>query len=668
MRKGGILVVLLLSGLVGSRDARAFCNGWLLHCYGEGHDSITEDGLDDLVDDTVVGWVVSANTGQDDVDYANPGDDWTQHSTSCWMEQTSLYVNDQYALAAQALAGNDPDPATAAVAWGRVLHAVQDFYAHSNYVELLGDDGDHDIDGDEILFSEGGPFPPMSPLAPIRPGSDIVFAQTTPTVPTARSSLAEDSAIPVVTTPSGTFRGLTTGWNEGGSCFDARSPRFVDDAWAVDGPREHNLVHGGGGDDARPCSRAVVDTLGVVHYEQFPTSICLNKDDDDRPGHEAAYTLAAAQTRQEWCRLLDSAAAGPGRGRAVNAAVGYFGRDHADLQPAGTSCAPVAPGPVLVQVTLRQTNVAAPADPVRYGFTVVTEDLGAIERVGFVAPPGERHPLTSTTVSVCVDPQELVTVGLWGWQDGGFVEWPLGGASQSFLPVSTVASVSSGPGFGFEVELVVEPDADDIDSDGLSSCGEARFGTDPGDAYTDDDPWPDGYEVHVLGTDPRLVDTDGDYLWDAEKTWFGTDPTDPDTDGDGVLDGVEVWEGTDPLAWEIHGELELPCALDRDKGCLDSDKDGVDDARDPSTLAMALKQDHDAFDEVAVRVVDAWLDGGPERIEELVRNDSPGAAALELSPLFDALGAGCIVREKELPKTVDTCLALVRLSEALQGR
>lgn len=57
----------------------------------------------------------------------------------------------------------------------------------------------------------------------------------------------------------------------------------------------------------------------------------------------------------------------------------------------------------------------------------------------------------------------------------------------------------------------------------------------------------DDEEEALYGTDPLLVDTDGDGLTDRDEVKvFKTDPNNLDTDGDGYLDGEEVRAGYDP--------------------------------------------------------------------------------------------------------------------------
>ncbi|MFH1745098.1 MAG: hypothetical protein ABH881_02945 [bacterium] len=60
-----------------------------------------------------------------------------------------------------------------------------------------------------------------------------------------------------------------------------------------------------------------------------------------------------------------------------------------------------------------------------------------------------------------------------------------------------------------------------------------------------------------LGTDPFLIDTDHDDLFDLEEvTIYKTDPNNSDTDGDGYSDGEEVKNGYNP-----NGEGKLPQKL-----------------------------------------------------------------------------------------------------------
>jgi outer membrane protein OmpA-like peptidoglycan-associated protein len=101
-----------------------------------------------------------------------------------------------------------------------------------------------------------------------------------------------------------------------------------------------------------------------------------------------------------------------------------------------------------------------------------------------------------------------------------------------------------------------DPRNPDSDGDGLRDGDEVTVrNTLPNDADTDDDGIPDGQEVR-LSIDPRVVDTDRDFLSDSlEVLVYSTDPLVPDTDGDGLTDFEEVMSyGTDPHKPDTDGD------------------------------------------------------------------------------------------------------------------
>ena len=137
-----------------------------------------------------------------------------------------------------------------------------------------------------------------------------------------------------------------------------------------------------------------------------------------------------------------------------------------------------------------------------------------------------------------------------------------------------------------------------LDTDG-DSTGDNADTDDDGDGLTD-------VEEVNLGTDPLLADTDGDSFSDGTDTfpldlneWFDTDGdsignnSDTDDDGDGLTDVEEVNLGTDPLLVDTDGDtipddadtfpLDLNEWLDNDgdfigdNADLDDDNDGLTD-------------------------------------------------------------------------------------------
>ena len=70
---------------------------------------------------------------------------------------------------------------------------------------------------------------------------------------------------------------------------------------------------------------------------------------------------------------------------------------------------------------------------------------------------------------------------------------------------------------------------------------------------SDGDSIPDVAERRVFGTNPALLDSDGDGLLDGEEVAIGTNPNSADTDGDGLNDTFEVRvSNTDPLSCGIE--------------------------------------------------------------------------------------------------------------------
>jgi hypothetical protein len=163
----------------------------------------------------------------------------------------------------------------------------------------------------------------------------------------------------------------------------------------------------------------------------------------------------------------------------------------------------------------------------------------------------------------------------------------------------------------------------DADRDGLSDEAERALGSDPMNADTDGDTFPDGFEIFGTGThpttpdsdgdgtpdnveiaidDPRsYADTDGDGLLDGqERALFGTDPDSGDSDGDGVGDDYEYYFGTamndrahptrDADADGMPDEFETAGGSDPNNPASkvsDADDDDLPDWLDPDTVMQA---------------------------------------------------------------------------------
>jgi hypothetical protein len=165
---------------------------------------------------------------------------------------------------AEAVAALDPSVTTvetdllAMRAFGRSLHALQDFYAHTNWIEL---------GGDVLVDSSRAAFPSLLPYSTIPSSGFVVVQGNKP----KRAALKRDESAPYPTLAVVQVK-LDRTWRPG-------------------------LISGGVDYEAGDFCPAPV---ALSHDE-------LNKDKSTNAGrvqqYEAAKSLAILQTEHEWCRL-----------------------------------------------------------------------------------------------------------------------------------------------------------------------------------------------------------------------------------------------------------------------------------------------------------------------------------------------------------------------------
>ena len=129
-------------------------------------------------------------------------------------------------------------------------------------------------------------------------------------------------------------------------------------------------------------------------------------------------------------------------------------------------------------------------------------------------------------------------------------------------------------------------DPNDLDNDGLTNEEEVLYKTDPRVADSDFDFLLDGEEVHIYFTNPKTVDSDYDYICDSLEIFeTKTNPISADTDNDGIMDGYELYvHGTNPLKPDTDGDS----LTDYEEGYIyhtsmtnkDSDGDGLLDGEE----------------------------------------------------------------------------------------
>lgn len=228
------------------------------------HEDITRAALDFLRPEILTA-LTAANVATD-VEFALVN---ANHFDDCNFKGGSLVISTSQAEAVRSL---DPslaaDPALAdarvVLFFARSLHAAQDFYAHSNWVEL---------GGQALVDSSLGAFPTLTGYTAV-PSSGFVVVQG-PKPKNSALTRNDDAAYPnsaLVTYRSGKSRwpGLISGtvdYEPGNDC---------------------------------PAS------VAMTHEE-------LNKDKSTLAGREQQYqsakSLATAQSRHEWCRLNELARA-----------------------------------------------------------------------------------------------------------------------------------------------------------------------------------------------------------------------------------------------------------------------------------------------------------------------------------------------------------------------
>jgi len=97
------------------------------------HESITRRAISERFSPRALGVILSANLKQDDLLTGQVGHDEYHYDNNA-IAESNRYIEEQRALTLSTLQSDDPS--TAWAAFGRLIHTAQDFYAHSNYVDL----------------------------------------------------------------------------------------------------------------------------------------------------------------------------------------------------------------------------------------------------------------------------------------------------------------------------------------------------------------------------------------------------------------------------------------------------------------------------------------------------------------------------------------------------
>lgn len=301
-----------------------------------------------------------------------------EHFDNCFFTGSIKNITKRYNAAISSLSPlkKYPDIFGALYDWGYVLHAAEDFYAHSNWINMGF------IDPKTELFDTGlGNWEPIGDKQNLK-SQDILTAQS-PFSSTWRVIYPTDtSLVPHVKDPNGKkYRLLTSGR-----------------------PKHHH---------------------GCIKYGGF-AHFTLNKDDYKREGYKEASAMALAQTRHEWCRLLNLALRQENHGKDAAAFImGLMVKPGSNPHPDGTACAQLAPGSI--EMTIKPTTIRILRDheddtagQINLVLTAFTTNFGRSVR----SQTPETRIESGHTVAhmpallkLCVSPADRLIVTLQGWEN-----------------------------------------------------------------------------------------------------------------------------------------------------------------------------------------------------------------------------------------------------------
>jgi hypothetical protein len=271
--------------------------------------------------------------------------------------------------------------------WADVLHAAQDFYAHSNWIEMGF------VHPETQLFDVGTTaWREFSGSWEVVKDDILTLQGETP----SNWKIAENSTaqVPRVVTPDGKVHRLLI---SGKTTFSAQSCPSVN----------HIL-------------------LGMHHDH-------LNKDHDGRPNHKEAAAMAEGQTRHEWCRLL-RLTFDKGGSPAVAVPLILFPNSENGVgvgpnrpHPPHSICGAITRGPVPVRVSVNNIQVyqaAEEGESQLFNFVLgaFTQDVRLSQRSESVRITVGKNGVVPTSklppsIQFCIHKNHRLLVTLQGWRE-----------------------------------------------------------------------------------------------------------------------------------------------------------------------------------------------------------------------------------------------------------
>ena len=490
--------------------------------------------------------------------------------------------------------------------WAWILHAIEDLYSHSNWVEMAVDPADGGA-GDGALERFGDYANPTWLEEDVAAGNDDLTLAT----------LFDDGLFLWTETPqewqlvpgrddmvASQDDDLPDGWSYVEVAPPSRTPKVRTD----DGRILKLLISG---EEAQITQDCPDNPDGDAWHHDG-----LNKDNSSRRYYDEALYTAVRQTRHEWCRMLhlmhDYPTAGP---ETAAKALGLLVEPGTSPHPANTDCAPAAPGSIQINVEVTGVYVKDDHDDGDPGelsltFSLFNDDFtrSSVAQTGVLSVNSNNAVDPSElpdVASMCARSSDDIYATVQGWDDdddpsarGDFDDDDdeLVGATHD---VGRAGDLANGDGIGrwgkisddLDVIFDVSNTETDSDNDGLVLCDEEAIGTDPNNGDSDGDGVDDGEDA--CPNDPSdSSDNDADGICDNEDAdddndgvddvddAFPNDPTESsDSDGDGIGDNADLDDDND----------ELPDTLDPSPTNPDADGDGLNDGEDVEFVQTAVQ-------------------------------------------------------------------------------
>lgn len=333
-----ITAILAITALSATPPALEFEGGY--------HPAITTEGLASFLRTAVRRSINEQHAWMDDkFPFARAAHD-EKHFDDCEFDGAAKFIREQYRVARTVLTV----PAlrwTTSTMFGRILHTVQDFYSHSNWVELgfpLTTDNPAtaavevaqsdlvDLSGAQSSLARRW-FAPSGGAA-VR--GDILLGGDDWTGLPAGSSIERNGGgrfIPTLRDAQGRTLGrlLVTGRGKAENECDVTTPK---------GPNYSGIKHEDLNKDCPNCGAGDVNV------------------DERKRKHAKARALATLQTGYEWCRLVREAGLVDQDGLLLALWVRAGGTPH----PPGTPCSQAGAGPTRVVVTIESIRILDAGD------------------------------------------------------------------------------------------------------------------------------------------------------------------------------------------------------------------------------------------------------------------------------------------------------------------